>query len=223
MQPIKVNVIRYNNAEDVIKSKIEINPLFEGVYIYKQDGANIVFEIEGIYVWVANLYKYDNNQDENIKKGRDTFLQRIDSGELWPTTVTIALYEQLGRDTTHLYATREKIHSERIEKARKDKEEADLYLEQRRQEEENKSIIRRADTIKKINQDEFISRDEFLELLDFYNVEIHPRTLGMLRSLKSFDINKKNVFFTISRGKAKPKFDKCFELFNLLLHKIQNN
>ncbi len=222
MQPIKVNVLRYNNMENVIKSKIEITPLLDGVYIYQQDGDNIVFEIEGIYVWVANLYKYDNSQDEKIKIGRETFLQRIDSGELWPTTVTIALYEQLGRDTTQLYATREKIRSERIEKARKDKEEADLYLEQRRQEEENNSIIRRADTIQKINQDELISRDEFLELLDFYDIEIHPRTLGMLRSLNVFNINKENVYFTIPRGKAKPKFDKCFEHYNKLLNKIKN-
>lgn len=209
--------------ESVIQSKIEITPLFDGVYLYQQDGDNIVFEIQGIFVWVANLYKYDNTHDQKIKIGRDTFLQRIDSGELWPTTVTIALYEQLGRDTTHLYAIREKVQLERIEKAKKDKEEAALYIEQRRQEQEANSIIRRANTIQKINKNELISRDEFLELLDFYNIEIHPRTLGMLRSLKSFDIKKERVSFSIPRGKAKPNFDKCFELFNLLLHKIQNN
>jgi|694.fasta_scaffold129893_4 hypothetical protein len=188
-----------------------------GVYYYpEQDKYNgeywhVVFDINGVFVEEGSYRKNTVIEAElsilvNAKNG---FLNRWEN--FWVQSLYIKLYELLGLDTSPLWERRRQLESERDAKKQAEAEAKAAAARAA----DAKESERLAALLTEYKAGKMVQVYDFINLLQFAKIELHPRTTGMLNKLN----NSSEISPTRARlGKAGVKtvpratFDAVFEV-----------
>lgn len=220
---MKVKVLKYAaNGNDIVMPYMEIEQFenIENCFVSlkcEDHGSKyfyLIFNCKGVFVADASyredILKQANviEQIKELAKGYENQWQKTK----FVNNLQIELNTLIGNDTTEMKAKRAAYIAEKQAK--------DMEAKAKKEQEAKEAELKRIEKINQLHEQlkagEKISVNNFIELLEFKKVAIHPRTKGLLNDLNSQSMigtKQANIFAAKTKGK---NFQKVFEVAQML-------